>query len=335
MSKQDTSRLIFKKGSQKAFLIRAKNILEISHVDLAKLLKINPRTLSDWKREKFSMPLVTIKKVARLAKISIPADAEKKDRYWYTTNGGKVGGNALYKKYGHIGGDPKKRIEAWHKWWDKIGKFRKNQISNISIPIIKPGKSVLLAEFCGIVLGDGGITKNQVTISLNKETDAEYTLLVAKMIEKLFGVKPSIYKRKDKLVNDVVVSRSNLVKFCVEILGLKQGHKIKQQIDIPEWIKKEKKYYIACIRGLVDTDGCVFTHSYIVGGKMYHYKKLSFTSMSNPLLHSVHKILRSLGFSSHITHQGQDVRLDRVADTKKYFKIIGTSNPKHLYRYHN
>jgi len=102
---------------------------------------------------------------------------------------------------------------------------------------------------------------------------------------------------------------------------------------MPPWIKKSKKYSIACIRGLVDTDGSVIKHRYKVNGRWYIYKKLSFCSRSRPLQLSVAKILADLGMKARIT--GYDVRLESVADVKTYFTIVGSSNPKHLKRYAN
>lgn len=78
-------------------------------------------------------------------------------------------------------------------------------------------------------------------------------------------MKPRRFIPKGTKVFRIYVSRSELVKFCKDI-GLVIGHKIEQKIDVPDWIKKNEKYFRACLRGLVDTDGCVFTHRYKVNG---------------------------------------------------------------------
>lgn len=191
-----------------------------------------------------------------------------------------------------------------------------------------------MAEFVGIVLGDGGISDKQVTITLNSRDDKEYSTFVIRLIKNLFGVKPSLYHDSKYLAMDIVVSRTKLVKFCTERLGLKKGNKIKQQIDIPDWIKKNKKFSIVCLRGLIDTDGSVFVHRYRVKEKWYSYKKLSFTSYSKPLRRSVYEIMKSNGLNPRLS-KNRDVRLDSVEDIKKFFDIIGSSNPKHLKRYKN
>ncbi len=111
------------------------------------------------------------------------------------------------------------------------------------------------------------------------------------------------------------------------------GNKVQQQVDVPSWIKKKKSYSVACLRGLIDTDGGIIKHRYTVGGKKYCYKKLSFINSSIPLVLFVLKMLKQLGMSPRITRNGKESRLDSQADMKKYFHIIGSSNPKHLNRW--
>lgn len=329
-----SKRVIFPKGEQKEFLDRVKNILGFSWIDISQSLNISNRTLTDWKREKFSMPISAVKKLARKAKISIPKNIEIKDPFWYILRGSLIGGAVLYKKYGRVGGDPEYRNIKWREWWDCEGKYAKHPIIGISKPIKIPKYSEKLAEFVGIILGDGGISENQVTITLNSIDDCEYGDFVIGMVNNLFGVKPSIHKKRGCNANNIVVSRKKLVKFCSEKLGLKIGNKVKQQVDIPQWIIKDKKFKIACLRGLMDTDGSVFTHNYRAGGKVYSYKKISFTNLSQPLRMSVYDIMKEIGLNPRLA-QNKDVRLDSQEDVKKYFKLVYSSNPKHLKRYLN
>lgn len=59
-----------------------------------------------------------------------------------------------------------------------------------------PSESSKLAEFIGIMLGDGGVSKDQIKISLDMNADKEYVIIVMKLIQELFGKKPSLYNRK-------------------------------------------------------------------------------------------------------------------------------------------
>lgn len=114
---------------------------------------------------------------------------------------------------------------------------------------------------------------------------------------------------------------------------VEKGNKVRQQVDIPEWVKKKRPYAIACLRGLIDTDGCVIIHRYRSRGKLYRYGKIGYTSRSFPLLTAASGILSELGIGHRMMKGGYDIRIEAMEEVKKYFQIVGTSNPKHLKRY--
>lgn len=328
-------RAIFPKGQQSKFLLKAIKKLRFSWFELAKKINIHTRTLNDWKREQYSMPIDRLKKICGISGMKIPSGIKIKDPFWYAKKGAELGGllgsAACIKKYGSVGGPNRER--GWDKWWNEKGKFSDNPLFRRK-PINKPKRTQELAEFIGIMLGDGGIGAKgkQIHITLNSRDDAEYIKYVCGIIEKLFKRKPGICDRKSESVFVISVSSMDLIDFLIE-LGLKKGNKIKLQVDIPDWIKNNKLYSIACARGLMDTDGCVFNHSYKVNGKAYSYKKLSFTSYSQPMLKSFNDILKSVGIKARLFHD-RDVRIDSVEDAKKYFMLIGSHNPKHLNKYY-
>lgn len=320
-------RAIFPSGKQRLFLEQI--IKQLTVADLARFCHCSEHAIRDWRREKFSMPIITVRVLAARAHVPVPRNILIRDIYAHTSKAGKAGMAAVTAMYGGIPRDEKYRKEQWRLWWESTGKFEKNPILE-SKAVHKPKYYTELAEFVGIMMGDGGISEYQVVVTLHHVDDLKYASYVTKLIEKLFRVKPRVYHLFKKSVNNIVVSRKELVQYSHE-LGLPIGNKVKQKFDIPEWIKLNQNYSIACLRGLVDTDGCVFTHKYQVKGTWYAYKKLSFTSASKPLQQSVHDLLQKLEF--HPRMAGEDVRLDRVEDMKRYFKLIGSHNPKHLRRY--
>ena len=197
--------------------------------------------------------------------------------------------------------------------------------------IKKPPRSGELAKFIGIMLGDGGIrSKYQFTVSFNYKTDLEFAEHVGRLIKHLFAVEHIILKKKDSLGADIVISSASLVDFLLT-QGLKLGNKIKNQVDIPEWIKADREFQKACLRGLVDTDGSLYCHRYKVNNKWYEYPKLDFTSCSRPLLRSVYTILSNLGIKSSL--KGVHITVSAKADVNKYFDIVGSSNIKFLDRW--
>lgn len=328
-----SSRIKFKKsGDQRKFILNAKNKLDLNYEQFSQKLGICSRTLRDWEKEKFNMPLSAMSFICKKLNIEFPKGIKIIDKYWYVAKGAKKGGMATFKKYGVIGGSQEIRKEKWREWWGREGKFKENIVIGKRKTIKKPKKSKDLAEFVGIMLGDGGISKMQIAITLHRITDRKYNFFIRKLIKKLFSVIPGKYCKLNSLADSIVVSRAELVDFCVNSLGLKIGNKVKQQVDIPLWIRKNKNFEIACVRGLVDTDGSVFTHRYKSKGKYYSYKKLSFTSLSKPIILSVYDILRKNGLNPRICRH-KDVRLDSRTDMEKYFRIFGSSNHKHLKRY--
>lgn len=179
------------------------------------------------------------------------------------------------------------------------------------------------------MIGDGGISDYQTTITLNKKDDAEYADYVWALVKKLFGVVPG--RQFYESVVNIVVSIKKLVEFCKK-MGLPVGNKIQQGIDIPVWIMENDNYARKCLRGMVDTDGSVVIHKYKVNGKQCCYRKLQFTSQSPPLIKSAKTIFSKNNILARIDSRG-NLRLDSVKETSKYFSIIGSSNPKHVSRY--
>lgn len=322
------------KQSQKKFLDDVKKRLNVSWTKLADISDVNSKTLRDWKNGKFNMSHKAACSLSKISNISLPKTIKIRSWNDHLKNICTEGGQERLRKYGAVCLNEKYRKSQFKKWWDKTGKFKKQPILERKL-INYPKRNSELAEFVGIMMGDGGISKYQLTVTLHKKDDKEYGEFVTSLIEKLFHVPVSVQPRKRDNATNYVVSRIELVHHCVNKIGLKQGNKIRQQIDIPDWIKQNKKYSIACIRGLVDTDGSIFTHRYKVNGKLYSYKKMGFTSRSKPLIDSVFKILDSMDLSPRITKNYDDVRIDSIENMKNYFKLIGTHNPKHLKRYEN
>jgi hypothetical protein len=325
-----SNRVVFSKGKQKSFILRAERFLKTNPEGLAKILGLSPRTIRDWKREKFSMSLLGVKTLSKLLSQKLPLKIKIEKPFWYVYKGAKKGGVAHYKKYGRVGGDPKYRAKKWREWWETEGKLKDMPIFH-PLPFKKPKPSVELAEFIGIMMGDGGMSRWQIRITLHHLDDLAYGKYVVKLIRKLFGVSPSVYHLPKYSVNDITVSRVRMVQY-LNSLGLPIGNKIKQQLDIPDWIKMNKNFSVACVRGLIDTDGSIFTHRYRVSGKFYSYKKLCFFSASRSLLLSAYNILKEQGLHPRLS-QHKDVRLDSVADMERYFRVVGSHNPKHLRRY--
>jgi len=79
-------------------------------------------------------------------------------------------------------------------------------------------------------------------------------------MSELFSVEPSVTEREN--VNIILISRTELVSYLKDMglcigskMGLCIGSKVRNQVDIPLWIKESDTYIKSCLRGLFDTDG--------------------------------------------------------------------------------
>ena len=194
--------------------------------------------------------------------------------------------------------------------------------------VVLPKHSTMLAEFFGIMIGDGGINNPwQANITLNSIKDKEYSKYVYNICNKLFRVFPAIRQRKNKNALIVSLAGTSIVDFLVDN-GLIRGNKLKNGLKIPDWILTKKAYKVACVRGLVDTDGCIFVHTHKISGKEYRNISLSFASYSPKLISQVLDILAEFGILGHISKKGKEISLYQEGDIKRYLEIFGTSNDR-------
>lgn len=311
------------KETQSDWLAQVRNQLPIKQI--AQLCSFSERTIRDWQREKFLIDYDSVVILCNYLSLPLP-DVKKVDKYGHTSAAGKKGGRALIEKYGKVPVRETDRQKAWRHWWETSG-------ARDNVKILQPKKLHIpkinkeLAELIGVILGDGSIAKYHVAVTLNSVDDLEYSHYVVSLFEKIFKVLPKVYVRKRTKALDIVVARVNLVSFLIE-RGLVPGHKVRNQVSIPKWIMENSVYARACVRGLVDTDGTFFKHKYFVKDKMYSYNKISFSSASEPLRSDVLVVLTAAGIKAHCSTT--NVRIDAVEDVKKFMKLIGSSNPKHL-----
>lgn len=193
--------------------------------------------------------------------------------------------------------------------------------------IIFPPPSVRLAELFGILAGDGHIGEYQTTMTTNSLTDIQHARYTQKLFKKLFGLPAAFTFRKGKRACVVVVSSKEVVRFLVD-RGMQKGHKIRAGLCMPKWIRANNKYRSAFIRGVFDTDGCIYTDTHHINGREYKNLGMAFTNRSLPLLSDFKDALESL--SLHPTQKTKyTVFLRREKDIKRYFALVGSSNPKH------
>ena len=194
--------------------------------------------------------------------------------------------------------------------------------------ITLPNESVRLAELMGIALGDGGINNPwQLVITLNSIADLGYSRYVQSLLEGLFMIEVAIRKRKGRNALVLVSSSTSLVDFMVA-KGSVRGNKVAQKIDIPKWIEGKSLFERYFVRGLVDTDGCLYIHRHTIKGKTYRNIGFCFSSKSQPLICSVAAILKKSGIQPHVMANESTIYLYSKTAVVDYLRIFGSSNPR-------
>jgi LAGLIDADG-like domain/WhiA LAGLIDADG-like domain len=296
---------------------------------VAAVLNMNPRTVRDWRNGKFTIPKDHLTILANIANIDVnDLTPEELSDWWNSSDAGKKGGNAYIKKYKSLGTVESKRIGG-HLSYKKRRLIDDDIFSRKVIKV--PGGSCLLAEFIGIMIGDGNITKYQSSISLNIKTDIEYADYVSGLICELFGIVPT-YQRREESGCVVITASSIELTDLLTSLGLPMGDKLRAGLDIPDWIRADSGYSKACLRGIFDTDGSIFQEVHKRKDRIYSYPRMAFVSYSEPLIESIQTILCEIGLSAKIRNNHR-VTIERFTDIEEYFRIIGSSNTKHVRRF--
>ena len=191
-----------------------------------------------------------------------------------------------------------------------------------------PSRSIDLAELLGILAGDGHIDTYQITMTTSAKTDLRHAQYTSDLFKKLFHVDAPIKFKNAKNACVVVVSSRAICDFLVRN-GMIRGNKVKLQLSVPSWILSRRAYHLAFLRGLFDTDGCVYTDVHRVNSKTYTNIGMAFANRSLPLLEYFKRTLESIG--AHPTQSTKyRVFLRREREIQHYFEVIGSSNPKHV-----
>lgn len=324
-------RLKTSKEEQKDFFRKIKISSGLGWDELGELCKISGRALRDWARAKYLPAYEASKILSNKFRINLPKGFKTLNPYWYITKeNSKRGAFARLQLYGPPGNLETRRKGGIISQQRRRSNPEKYRLLGCKVrKIISPLQpSMELAEMCGILLGDGGITNNQIRVTLNSNTDIDYARFVRKLFNSVFKESPSVAKYGNVL--DLTLSGVNLVE-ALEKIGLKRGNKVTNQVSVPEWILENHEYSKACVRGLIDTDGSVYYHHHVSHGFKFFNIGLTFTNHSLPLIHGVARILRDNKFSPSIMKE-KKIYIYKLSEIKRYFEVIGTSNPKHLNR---
>lgn len=297
--------------------------------ELASLCGVSSRTIRDWRSGKYTIQLHCLELMLDASSLKIgQLETVKLENWWNVSAAGKLGAKRMLELHGTPA-----TTESRRKGGQSSYKKRRYLSDDIFTrkTIIKPTRSVELAEFMGILAGDGSLTSYQVSVALDSLVDSQFADYVSRQFKKLFDVDAVRIYRNDARCVVVVASSSELVLFLKD-QGVILGDKIKQGLAVPRWITKDLTYSAAYIRGLFDTDGCIYQEKHFRKSGTYTYPRMAIVSASQNLRQDIFEAFLQLGFNPRLRNN-RSVNLERFTDIVKYFMIVGSSNPKHLKRF--
>ena len=208
-----------------------------------------------------------------------------------------------------------------------------------------------LAYLIGVHIGDGFMNiyrrprqveyKQSICGHWINDKDFHLSVLLP-LFEKLFNYRPKTRLNCPGCQSIYFTSKA-MTTFFNKCLQLPLGKKSKI-IDIPEFIiSAGEKYYLACIRGVFDTD---FSLSFKNKNKTVHnYPIIVLDVSSQKLVFTIAKLLEQNEISNFtsktvvndprfksITKQFS-VTVSGKKNLEKWFKLIGSRNPSYLSRY--
>ncbi|MBU0629283.1 MAG: hypothetical protein KKC75_08920 [Nanoarchaeota archaeon] len=193
-----------------------------------------------------------------------------------------------------------------------------------------------LAEFIGILLGDGSLclkdgivnTNNRLKITLNKTDDAPYILYIKNLIKDLLGIEPIVKPRQyEKNTVDVFIFNKNIILFLIDEIGLKLSPKWGRAIIPKEFLSRNLGLYV--LRGYFDTDGALVT----TNNNGTIYPRLEMKICPSPMQNQFITLLNQYCFNFGVYKIGKGkvrIQLNGKNELKKWIKLVGFSNKKHI-----
>ncbi|MGD1003405.1 MAG: LAGLIDADG family homing endonuclease [Minisyncoccia bacterium] len=170
-----------------------------------------------------------------------------------------------------------------------------------------------LAEYIGVVLGDGNIEacpRTERLIIVGNSNNPGFIRRYARLTHLLFNKKPTTTK-----IRNVNAFRISLYqKYISERLGIASGNRKDTPYTLPNWIENNDIFSIRFLRGLFEAEGSLSIH---LPTCTYNF---SFSNHNAYLLNIVEHILRRLEFHPEIRNNA--IRIRRKAEVKRLKKLI-------------
>ncbi len=206
-----------------------------------------------------------------------------------------------------------------------------------------------LAEVYGALIGDGCLSKYYsnykkkeifcLLLTGHYHDEPYYRNTIRPVFYKEFGLNGCIRFRKDSKVVRFETTSKIIFDFFKELefpVGVKH-----ENLKIPEFILKENKLAVACVRGIFDTDGSIYrrySKQYAHHKRQYNYLVIQFKLKNHKTIQNIKEILEKNQIkTTRITKDGSCfvLRLTAQDSVHKFMELIKPNNPYHSERYLN
>lgn len=208
------------------------------------------------------------------------------------------------------------------------------------------------AEILGLSFGDGSFTLRKDTNKLrfqlrgNLNEDKEHydsyiiPLFNKNIMNPIFGRNVGIVSNKNKGFYGISIQSEKLI--VLSNLGMPVGRKIELKLNIPEWIRRNRKNCYAFLRGFLNTDGCVVCQrNYSIKNNKYHTQiRIYLSCCSKELMKEIYDFLIYCEFKCNFrieqkrnSSTAYTIVVAGSLQVQKWFKLIGSKNPKHITKY--
>jgi len=215
-----------------------------------------------------------------------------------------------------------------NKGIDKVlePKWGQKKAGNLKLKeIILPQRSENLAEIIGALIGDGNISQKGIRITGNYKEKKHHEYL-RKEIKALFGLDSRIYGGYTKKSVIILNLYSTKIVSYFNQEGIKTGNKMKNRIRIPWWIFTQKKFMYGALRGLFDTDGGIYLKQ-----EKYERVFIEFQNHCPETMEDIFRLIKEAGFTP--SKSSINSRIQDQKEVKKFFRLVGSANPKNIIRY--
>jgi hypothetical protein len=170
-----------------------------------------------------------------------------------------------------------------------------------------------VAEYIGVVLGDGNIEKFPRTERITITGDAkkmDFIFRYAKMTELIFNKKPTI----TRALRSNAVRISLYQKFISARLGIPTGNRKYIEYELPAWIWESDEYLIRFLRGLFEAEASLSIHL-----PTYTYN-FSFSNLNKSILYMVQTALIRLEFHPEVRDNA--IRIRKKAEVERLKNLL-------------